>query len=330
MEKMREETEVKPPLAMSSHEFMNEQVGALTVSVSCEPLGVGGGKAHAEITTEQEALELADEVAAHVRPISEGASTGCGDGRELVNTITGEANVISPKLFGGSANAAAGMRVIAGAIEPGVTYEDVYYDTADTLVASGRRLGAHIDTHAHDDKSDCGSLDGAQAVFRAAGENGEALQPLVEFFDRKLGFAFNETEYVKQTEHALAYANSSSFDTWNGMAGIQKTVSSGGLVRVLDGGTPGDPAHGHRESLIVVVLKPNVGIDKEALVQQTGKQVFIVTLPQLVKKAELLSNQATPFEQKDQVRKNVQAGILFQLAHALVVPDGSQYLTIIE
>lgn len=249
---------VKPPLPMINETInaQNEAVGAVQVSISEQPLGVGGGVAHAEIEDLDSALELSRSVAMHLVPIVDGIPTDCGDGRECVGTNTGEENLPSPHLFGGSVNATLGMQVIDGAVAPGIKYEDAFATVANTLTAAGQRLGAHTDTHAHGESSNCGSLDKAQGVFAAVGNNGEALLPLTEYITKKLGYVFDTDEYTKQVERAAAYAESNSFASWNGKIGLDETVKSGGLVRNLDGGEDGDVTHGHHENLITVITEP--------------------------------------------------------------------------
>lgn len=324
---------VKAPLPMVTEtiDTGNEQIGAVTLHLSENPLGVGNGVAHAEISTFTEAVELAHSLGRHLAIIEKGASTGCGDGRELVETNTGEDHVVSPKLFGGSVNAVAGMQVLSGAVRPGQKYEEVFSSIADTLTAADMRLGAHIDTHAHGEKSNCGSLDGAQRIYDAAGSNGDALRPLVEYFTKKLGFNFDADEYAAQVTRASAFADSSSFASWNGAHGINETAARGGLVRTLDGGSLDDPTHGHHENLIAVVLREDVSVRKEDFISaNSGKQAFVITLPQLKVKAEIMTANPDPNEARKEIANKVQAGILFQLAHALVVPDGTQYLAVYE
>ncbi|NBU33247.1 hypothetical protein EBZ38_04630 [bacterium] len=324
---------VKAPLPMTTEVVASgsELIGNVTLSISENPLGVGGGKASAEIKSYNEARELAKSLVSHLAPIEKGSSTGCGDGRELVKTNTGEDQVVSPKLFGGSVNAAAGMQVISGSELPGKPYEKIFKTIADTLTAADRRLGAHIDTHAHGEASHCGSLDGAQKIYAAAGSNGDALQPLVKYFTEKLGFNFDVNEYAQQVRRSAEFAASSSFETWNGAKGINETIARGGLVRTLEGGDHDDPAHGHKENLITVILREGVSLRKEDFISANkGKQTFVVTFPQLIKKAEIMTVNPDPAEASLEVARKVQAGILFQLAHALVVPDGTQYLTVIE
>lgn len=316
-----------------------EVINGFTVSVSDNPLGVGNGKAHAEISSREEALELSRAVMEKLGEISPDASTGCGDGRNVIEIQSSDNRKelgINPKLFGGSVNAALGAALLEGkkSINPSEkeSYKSLYNRMAEDLTSAGRRLGAHVDNHHDGEHSNCGSLDKAQAVYAAAGnaENAAALKPLVQYFTEKLGVQFSDEHYERHVANAKATAESNLFDTWSGMEGINTTKAKDGIVRVLDGGEHGDPAHNHRENLIVAILKEGIGLDKEALIAETGKQVFVLTLPQLRKKAEIIASETTPEKMEQSVNALIQAGVLFQLAHALVVPDGSQYLMIVE
>ncbi len=325
---------IQPPIEMATIEVAsnNPEIGSLQVSVSRQPIGLGNGVAHAEITTHQEAVELSQAVARNTVPIAEGSSTDCGDGRFLVGTHNGEQDLASSRLFGGTGNATSSMRVLDGAVSADTPYEEVYGGSVDTLKEAGTRPGGHTATDAEGEKSKCASLDDPQSVYGAAAKYANELKPFTSYFTESLGFVFSDEKYqVHASSAATAGASKVAFKDWTGKKGLDKTIESGGLVRILNAGPhENNPTHGHDESLIVVVLKQGITVDKQALQAQTGKMVFVVTLPELINEANALVATPDANQARKEVASKVQAGILFQLAHIAVVPDGSQYVTVIR
>src|ERR1700712_1084255 len=82
---------IKSPVPMTTEVIFAEQLGYdVKVSVSEQPLGFGGGVAHAEIQTNDQAWELARIVVDHLVLLPEDAATVCGDGRHEVEEVTEE------------------------------------------------------------------------------------------------------------------------------------------------------------------------------------------------------------------------------------------------
>lgn len=328
-----------PPIDMYEEEYKGR-----LIAVSREPLGVGQGKAHAEITSFEEALELSRLAADCVGDITLN-STDCGDGREFAksgsqflgntSTIEGLDRLICPTLFGGSVNSSLGMKLTAEGVSAFHSYEEFFANLADQLTSLGEQLGAHTDSHADPKKqaSHCGSLDGADTVYEINGslEYAEALEPFVEYLQVISGYGFDKSVYRTHSGNSNRIANSQIFNSWSGQKGVDLTLEKGGLVRVLEAGDSNTLAHNHRESLITVVMDRNQGLDKERFnTESGGRQTFTLTPWKLRDYAKAFAIEASTRDMEKSISDLYQAGLLFQMGHALVVPDGTQYLTIIR
>ena len=105
---------------------------------------------------------------------------------------------------------------------------------ADHLVAAGEKLGGHMDNHAGEGKSNCGSADGCPLIIGRMGKYGRNEQ-FVEQMQDALGDNFNPAVWDEMVTNAQREAQGTDFQTWSGMIIIDAIRQRDGVVEVLNG-----------------------------------------------------------------------------------------------
>jgi hypothetical protein len=307
---------------------MNERLGmedsismdfnTLTVVTNTtEPLAVGTGNIHTDVTQEQ-AERLVSQVEVYLKQVAEDAPGCCIDGRKCKHNLDGSPAELRPSVAGGPLITAYAAAELVGWFgeDDDSTLEERLDVVKNVLETNGVKLGAHVDEKAvaNDYKNPetgakatgCGADDKAPAIIAAIYDNDETVQKLtgavLPTFDEK-AMAFTSKEKV-----------TARFASWDPKMVLDASTSEDrDNVEVLE--------KSHEEALVVFNYVEGTTIDRDALVEATGRQVFCVDMWYINKLARALASGPDPDEQYVRLQHAMTA---YQIGTYLSLCDGTQ------
>jgi hypothetical protein len=298
-----------------------EYLGNVTVAVG-EPIQYGIGDISASNFTPAEAHELANVIKdTYLVSIREGAAGCCIDGRLCRETIGHTLPEPSPSVAGGpSVTAFAGAELIGdyfkASSSDGVLKR--INDVGDTLVSHGIVLGAHV---SHDD------LEGTAGLFMKDGvprTGCGASDKFIDVLERPYDHAAQVTQITEQLLGPSVNPNHLNFIEDSILRGriagynardVMDNIASrddGRNVEILEGK--------HAETLVVFNYIENTTVDRDALVGDTGKQVFVIDMWYIDKLACALAAGRTEEDLESRLRHAMTA---FQVSTYLTLCDGT-------
>jgi len=303
------------------HDMLNEEermTQQVNVTVG-EPFGAGHGAIHASLETQEEYEQLAGDVKNHIAPVAEGAPSSCIDGREAVSCMDGEATEARPGVAGGGLISAYAAAELAGLIPESITSQDnKLRHVHDKLSSAGLVSGGHCDKSNADEGfaaggTGCGANDRLPQILENLHNDKAVVDGLTSVLMGD-GYQAELTEYVNsetlQSRHA----------TWNKTAFINELgAETGHNVEIL--ASEHTPTHGHAEQAVVFNFVENTTVDRDALIEATGKQVFDVDVWYLSKIAAALAADSTDASAESRA---MHALVAYQAATYLTLCDGSQ------
>lgn len=284
-----------------------------------EAFGAGSGAIHASLESAEEYAELAHNVEAHIVAVSASAPSSCIDGRGAVSCMDGEPTEARPGVAGGcliSAYAAAElMGIIPAEIE---SQQDKLRYVHGVLSAAGLVSGGHCDKDNADTGfaaggTGCGANDRLPEIFHNLHESKQIVDSLTSVL---MGEAYQEGLTQYQDEQTLATRHAD----WSKTVFIDELgTETGHNVEIL--ASEHTPTHGHAEQAVVFNFVENTTVDRDALIESTGLQVFDVDVWYLRKLAGALARGITDADAEERA---MHALVAYQAATYLTLCDGSQ------
>lgn len=269
-----------------------------------EKLGIGAGTIHARDMTTDEADRETEEVSRFITPIDRNKAVAvCIDGRERASAVHGAVLPLGPHIAGGAATvlvAAESQRFpLTGALLLAYLREHGFY------------LGAHLDD-LHDERhTGCGACDKCAVSCRLFEDSKHS--PQIEAISQLL--LGDEVGGDKLSRVTLHPYNSS----------IHNLIDEQ-LIETLHGDD--DETHGHHERLVLFNYLPGTTIDRDAYVEQTGKQVFTVDMWYLKELARAMAEYDDGIEGRTTELYRSMAA--FQIATYLALCDGSHRAVLLK
>lgn len=291
-----------------------------------EPIGAGMGTITAKDLTQEKARAVSEQIRQRLVEVDPAAPSCCIDGRCAKCTMAaGEAaNELEPRpsVSGGGNITAYAAAEWAGyfGVEDNRPSAEKLADIDSKLRSQGLNSGAHGDTkaaaHQFSDpenpekfKTGCGAGDKFVEIMGIPYDEPDVVTPLVQ---QLLGDAFDTTALARLPKQQVAEHISS----WDPRDNIELTagVSDGKNVEILDGS--------HGELLVVFNFVDNTTLDRDALVKETGDQVFVVDMWYLDKLAQALA--AGRPDAEEMYGKLKHQMVAYQIATYLALCDGTQ------
>lgn len=296
-----------------------------------EPLGKGEGKITASGFTDENASELANTInERYMVDVSPDAPGCCIDGRCAVHTMAGEGTMLElgPHVSGGTLLTAFGAAELVseyyGEQDADTVFERLEAVKA-TLIGAGIKLGAHVTTGAvansfkdenGNSQTGCGLNDKFKIVMTKPADEKEFVNGTTALL---LGDAYNadSMKFKDQTdieERIKEYDSKQALDV---LVGPEKAFDS---VEVLAGE--------HAETLVVFNYVEGKTVDRDAVVKETGKQVFVVDMWYLDKLATVMSaGRPDAVEMRSKLQHAMTA---FQVGTYLTLCDGTHRPVILK
>jgi len=296
-----------------------------------EPLGKGTGAISAEGFSEPEAHELAHKIGDEF--LVDAAGPGCCiDGRNCVHTMGETEPEPGPSVAGGPAiTAYAAAEMVPGYFgkQSAETSEGRLHEVASTLRAGQIRLGAHVSAGAVQNhfrkpaadgslteasQTGCGASDEFKAIVAKPSEEAEFVRGTTALL---LGDAY-KPEHAAYLDKKALLERVDSYDSRTTLDAIAE--NEGENVEVLQGK--------HAEVLVVFNYVEGKTVDRDRLVAETGKQVFVVDMWYIDKLANAMA-QGRP-DAVEMESKLKHAMTAFQVATYLALCDGSHRPAILK
>jgi hypothetical protein len=289
-----------------------------------EPIGAGKGHITAGEFSGDDAQRLAKTILERfLVPVAPGACGVCGDGRHCTHTLAGTVPEPGPSVFGGPA--------IAGyaAAELVPDYFESPEDTATNLdrfkeieamlaSAPGITIGGHVtaaavragftDPKTGVSKTGCGADDEFKPILAQVADNKALVDSLTATLigDEYVPAAANYADKDIVADRVAGYDARTILDELKKSAG-------GRNVEILEGD--------HAEVAVVFDYVEGMTVDRDALVAETGKQVFAVDMWYVDKLARALS--AGRSDAQSMYQKLKHALVAVQIGTYLQLADGS-------
>lgn len=289
------------------------------------PIGIGVGKISAKEFGADDAAKLAAQIdLRYLVSVSDAMPGTCIDGRACGVTLGGTKPQPGPSIAGGpsiTAYAAAEMVGDYFGSTSAQTSLGRLQEIDEVLIASDIKLGGHvaksaveatnrtfIDSETGAPKTGCGASDQFLAILSRLTDSADAVYDISSTL---LGNAFKNScmQFVVGGDldaHTADY-NSSEVIREVGAKSHDENVE------VLEGD--------HAEVLVVFNYIPETTVDRDALVNETGKQVFTVDMWYVDKLARVLA-QGRP-DAPEMFEKLQHAMVAFQVATYLTLCDGT-------
>lgn len=287
-----------------------------------EPIGAGEGHITAGEFSGDDARRLAKTILERfLVPVAPGACGVCGDGRHCIHTLAGTVPEPGPSVFGGPAIAGyAAAELVPDyfeAPEEKMTSLDRFKEIEAVLAsAPGITIGGHVtagavaagftDPKTGMSKTGCGADDEFKPILAQVANN----KALVDSFTATL----MGDEYVPA---AASYADKDTVA--RRVAGYDARKVLDELKRPADGRNVEVLEGDHAEVAAVFNYVGGVTVDRDALVVETGKQVFAVDMWYIDKLARALS-----------VGRGDAQSMYQKLKHALVAVQIGTYLQLAD
>lgn len=299
----------------------------VTVTVG-EKIGAGKGTITAGDNPIKPATELAEQVRAHLVIVDPHAPSCCIDGRCAAHTLAGNTDMPEPRpaVAGGGNVTAYAAAELAGYFVANDTRHssEKLQDIDSKLRSQGLVSGSHGDTAAAGNdfadpadlslaKTGCGAADKFKVIIGAFYDS-ESLAGITTYAAAIMPSStrYNETLFELPTQADVAQR----IAAWDPRANIELTskASGGHAVEILSGE--------HAEVLVVFNYVDGTTVDRDNLVRDTGKQVFVVDVWYIEKLAQGL---AIGRPDEAAIRPKLLHYMLgYQIATYLILCDGTQ------
>lgn len=275
--------------------------------------GFGAIDAGQRTQTETDALVTA--VQKHLVTVDANQPCACIDGRPCLHTASDTPTTLRPKIAGGVASAYVAAELAGWPIE-GDDLAERFEVVNEALLTAGIPTGNHADERGYNanfasGKTGCGANDRLAENVAHIYEQADAVSGLVATLlgDRFSGAAM---QFAPETRNTLAHWRPTIItDSLN-----ERDPSSLEILANDD-----TPTSGHREELVVFNFIQNTTVDRDALVAETGRQVFVVDMWFIDGMARALAGGLHATEQS---QKLLHALVAFQIGTYLTLCNGSQ------
>ncbi len=298
-------------------EMMETAVPPVEVTVG-ESFGIGYGGIHAEgVEDEAVMVELAAAVEQHLVAVSPNAPGACIDGRGCDHCSDGQLTEARAGVPGGD------IVVSYGALELVAPASDVdssanrFAAVHERLQTNGIKSGGHADlaneAAAYATGTGCGANDKLPPILQRIHEDKQIVDNLTAAL---LGEEFNANYAVYTAPETLSERHSD----WRPEMLIRELTNEDphNLEILMSEHTP---THGHAEVAVVFNNVPNTTVDRDALIRDTGKQVFDVDVWRLRQLANALAEGPNAVEDAHRL---LHAMVAYTAATYLTLCDGSQ------
>lgn len=298
-----------------------------------EPLGKGSGSISAEGFSAAESSELAHTIGEqYLVDVAPDAPGCCIDGRKCIHTMAETAPEPGPSVSGGPAvTAYAAAEMVAGYFgeRSAATGQGRMSEVAATLRTGGITLGAHVSdgavrnqfrkpaadgTLSDVSQTGCGANDEFKTIMAKPAEQTAFVTDATALL---LGDEYNDA-HAMYADGATVAARIADYDSRKALNVIGE--KDGENVEVLEGK--------HAELLVVFNYVEGKTVDRDQLVADTGKQVFVVDMWYIDKLATAMA-QGRP-DAVEMHSKLKHAMTAFQVATYLTLCDGSHRPAIIK
>lgn len=285
-----------------------------------DPIGVGYGAINAEgMDVDAAAQELVTEVEDYLREVAEDAPSSCIDGRKCVACMDGSCSEPRPGVAGGGLiSAYAAAELVGWFADDATDSSERLRLVYDFLASQGVAIGAHCDQGAIEaefkGKTGCGANDNLPKILHMLHENKAVVDQFTRVVLEK-DYATENTIYVPQDvldERHKGWKPETMIDEVGTKAGEHS-------IEILE--SDHTPTHGHHELAVVFNNVENTTVDRDALYDATGKQVFDVDVWYLRKLAKAM---ATGPDAENQEKQLLHGMVAYQVATYLTLCNGSQ------
>jgi len=292
----------------------------VTVTVG-EKIGVGYGSISAEELSDTEASQLGEHVREKLVRVSPDVPSCCIDGRFCVGCMDKAKTEPRPSLAGGALVTAYGAAELIGYFSPNDNSSPAerIASMKRILEAGGVNPGGHCDEKAvanefNGSKTGCGAADRLPEINARVIQDKDLVDPFVA--NLLAGTVVNEgpVPYKSMEELQANARDYSSIDMLETLLG-----KSAHNVEIL--ASDETPTSGHKEMAVVFNYVENTTMDRDALVEETGQQVFVVDMWYIQKLAKAVATGPNAVVQEQQL---LQAMVAYQVGTYLTLCDGSQ------
>jgi hypothetical protein len=288
-----------------------------------EIIGAGEGSISAGELSDSTAHEMAEAARARLVRVSPEAPSCCIDGRCAECTLEGSdaATEPRPSVAGGADVTAYAAAELSGyfSVQDSRSSSEKLAEIDIKLRKQGLNPGAHCDEAAvangFTDPADiqrartgCGAGDKLSNIIKKFYDMPE---PIATYTSALLGVSYDAN--AKLPEQALVQRRTSQWDP-RAVIDVTSSASAGRNVEVLQGD--------HSELLVVFNFVSDSTVDRDALVQETGKQVFVVDMWYIDKLATALAAGRHDAEELEPKLRQYMVG--YQIATYLTLCDGTQ------
>jgi len=269
---------------------------------------------------------------------------GCIDGRPtesllLYVTEAGEfyeqpadnSNHERAKVAGGGYVTATAMRLGSG--YKGDTIDGDILETGLVLTAKEVYCGAHTGEHKHEDGTDCGANDRMLEIFNNAMRYEENIAGTTKALIETAGLEFNEATFAKVMKNWQAVIEDDPY--FEGSTGASRLRAAQAIIQTAHAETEADKplsvikhlAGSHKEDYLVVNYAKGKTMSQvkfantlseefPELASENLAQAFVVDAWRIVELAEASVK-------KEDVEAAIYAGVMYQVATAATLTDGS-------
>lgn len=305
---------------MGENIMQNGEVESRLVIEIGDPLGFGTGNIVASDMSHEEKQAYTETVRECLVKIESGTPSCCIDGRGCVACLDGKPSGPRPAVAGGAQITAYGGAELAGYFtedDPRSTLER-YMRVAKTLDEGGYPLSGHCDTKAKLTGFASGTGCGANNKFQVI-----------------LNDVYNFEPQVLRTSNILYRA----IQVGNGGSSALKLVDKAHALKSVKGWDPTfvleqmPPAHveeleskatptgGHAEDFLIVINRPGYTVDRQKLLEKTGRQGFVLTTWYVSVLADTLAQTSRTGSDVEQLKFGMLA---YNVATSATLTDGSQ------
>jgi len=291
-----------------------------------ERIGFGKGQLHALDQSAAELEQFGETLtSSFLKKVTAGAAGCCMDGRICNHTVAGTAPTLGPKCAGGPLQTAfAAAEVIEGYYghKSGASSSERIVEVGEILTVQGIMIGGHttdgavanhfINPKTGQEQTGCGAEEKHPASTQAIVKRDTNV---VKTADLLLG-AHQELQTV--TSETLTARNAD----YSPKAMLE-------VVRAQNGGKNTEVLEGSHEELVIVWNKVRgYTIDRDELIRQSGKEVFIIDAWYIEDIAKAMA--IDHLDASEMYKKVLRAAVEYQLATYGELGDGSHPVLVLE
>ena len=316
------------------------------------PIGYGNAESSISYSKQLESGELSPRVDARAAELMTSGELlvnvdeiddGCIDGRptETVLYVTEEGQLYEKsadnhnheraKVAGGGYVTATAMRLGAG--YKGETIDADILETGSVLTAKEVYCGAHTGEHKHEDGTDCGANDRMLEIFNTAIYFEEEVTGTTKALIETAGLEFNPDTFSQVMKNWQAIIEDDAY--FEGSTGVSRLRAAQAIVQAAHADKQPDRplstikhlAGSHKEDYLVVnyvegktlsqvKFADTLSEEFPELESENLAQTFVVDAWRIVELAQASV-------EKDEVETAIYAGVMYQVATAATLTDGS-------